>query len=177
MQQVKQISMPAHVFVEAVRLASEPCGYRQEGHAAVSHVTDWWNASAEPELRCAYGLALYVRYGEDWLSGDPEECWVSAATWARHAKPRAEATLLNGDVVIKFFKRPVDEDAYSYDSKAVDGSEGSSGGRWADYSGDEIITLDSHKMLNLVPLRFPEIWEQVCAQALHDVAGATGKSE
>ncbi|BDC78360.1 hypothetical protein ACEP28_32535 [Pseudomonas aeruginosa] len=67
-----QITMPAHVFVEAVRKASLPLVGQQTDHPAVRLITDWWNATAAPEHPSAYGFSLYVRDGESWLSGNPQ---------------------------------------------------------------------------------------------------------
>ncbi|WOF81682.1 hypothetical protein P5704_027790 (plasmid) [Pseudomonas sp. FeN3W] len=165
MQLVNKISMPTSVFVDAVHMASMPCEDNQEGHAAIKRITDWWNATVEPEFACAYGFALYVRFGEAWLSGNPEEHWVDATTWAKHAKPKAEATLLNGSFSFVFFKQTDEENAHSFLAKAVDGSHGFSGGKSAaETSGDAILTRYAHAALSLVPARFPEIWRIACAE-------------
>ncbi|WP_449124945.1 hypothetical protein, partial [Pseudomonas viridiflava] len=122
---MKNITLPMSVFVEAVRCAAASCVENQEGHAAVSHLTDWWNATADTELSSAYGLALYVRFGDRWLSGNPEESWVDAATWAKSAKPKSEATAMGGRLTVVFFKRSVNIGPNGFDARAVDGSEGS----------------------------------------------------
>jgi hypothetical protein len=153
--------MPAEVLIEAVRLASIPCTKGQKGHQAVKHITDWWNATANPELRCAYGFSVYVKYGDDWLSGNPEERWVDAASWHRNLRPKAEATLLDGQVVIVFFKRSVDENEYSFDAKSVDGNTGINGGKWPEITGDGLVTWDSFEVLSVFPQRFPDVWAEV----------------
>jgi hypothetical protein len=159
------IAMPIDVFVQAVNLANADSVGTLQQAIAVQHVTDWWNATAAEELRCAFGFGLYVRHGDDWLSGTPEEGLVTQATWKRCSKPRAEATLLDGKVSFVFFKESVDENQTSFDAKAVDGGEGYSGGMWPGLTGNEIVMQGSYEVLELVPVRFPEIWQQACAQA------------
>lgn len=166
MHQVNQISMPTRLFVDAVRMASIPLENNQEGHAAVKHITDWWNATVEPEFRGAYGLALYVRFGDAWLSGNPEEHWSDATTWAKNTKPKAEAILLNGNLSVVFFKQTAEENDHSFYAQAVDGSHGFSGGKAAtESSGNAILTRYAHEALSLAPARFPEIWRIACAEA------------
>lgn len=167
--------MPASVLIESIRLARAQCPANQEGHPAVKCLTDWWNANAEKELRSAYAFSLYVRYGVDWLAGDPEECWVSAEQWERGHHPGATASLLGGRVSIVFVKRSLDE-AHGFDAKCVDGSEGTSGGRWPEITGDGILTRYSHEALELFPSRFPDAWWELIlaqvsvAETEHEVA-------
>lgn len=159
----KSLLMPIGVFVEAVKKTVTPCEKGQKRHQAVQYMTDWWNATAEPAFRCAYGFALYVRRGEDWLSGTPEEGLVDRETWKRNEKPNAQATLLDGKVTIWFFTNSVDETPRSFNAKSVDGSEGVSGGKWEEITGDGLVTFDSYEALSLIPARFPDIWQEACA--------------
>lgn len=159
------IQIPASIFVEAVRMASIPLHKDHRSHPAVECITDWWNATSEPEFQHAYGFALYVNFGEDWLSGNPEEGWVDTATWVRNSKPKAQASLGQGCMTFVFFKKAVD-DQHCFDAKAVDGSDGFSGGKGADEaSGNSILIRYAHEALSLVPDRFPELWRSVCKQA------------
>lgn len=164
--QYEQLSMPVQVFVDAVKMATTPCEKGQEGHPAVKRITDWWNATATPDLQCAYGFALYVRHGDNWLSGNPEEGLVMADIWARHARPSAEATLLDGNIAFTFVKQSVDENDHAYEAKAVNGMEGFSGGKWPEITGNGILTYDAHEALSLIPTRFPEIWHKACTMVL-----------
>jgi hypothetical protein len=162
----QSVQIPAKIFVEAVRMARIPCHKDQASHPAVEHVTDWWNATSDPEHQHAYGFALYAQFGENWLSGNPEEGWIDAATWARNPKPKAQASLSQAGIVLVFFKGVVDEDEHSFDAKAVDGSDGFSGGKGADEtSGNSILTRYAHDALSRVPDRFPELWRIACEQA------------
>lgn len=158
-----QLIMPPSVFAEALRLSMDECGRRQDSHPAVLYLTDWWNSNADHDLRSAHSLVLYVRYGEDWLAGDPEECWVDGDTWARNLAPRPEAILLGGDVCICFLKHAVDED-HGFSAKAVDESKGMGSGRWDGLTGDQINTFYSHKYLNIFMERFPDAWGRICAE-------------
>lgn len=158
--------IPAQIFIEAVKRAQIPCPVNQEGHPAVEFITDWWNLNAENGLQTAYGLALYVRYGNDWLAGDPEECWVSAEQCEKHRSPRAEGVLLNGRVIIAFIKRSTDS-AHGFDAKCVDGSGGTSGGRWPGITGDGILTRYSHQALSIFPERFPDAWCELMHEHYH----------
>lgn len=162
-----RLVMPPRVLVEAVKLAEGPCdigcqGWTLTEHPAVKYLTDWWNSAATPDVRNAYGVSLYVQHGEDWLSGDPEEGLVDADTFAKSIKPRAEALLLDGRAVFIFLTESVDEDEHSFYSKAVDGSHGLSGGKWPEISGNGIVTFYSYKQLSIIPIRFPELWNEVC---------------
>jgi hypothetical protein len=165
MRQCHGISMPTAVFVEAVRMASAPCAVAQEGHAAIKHMTDWWNAASSPEFQCAYALSLYVRFGDDWLSGDPEEGWVDGEAWARR-RPHSysTATLLGGRVRVEFYKEAVSLGGYGYDARAVDGSHGEIGVAWSGITANGVLTRYAHQALSYVPVRFPEIWRLACAE-------------
>lgn len=158
-----QLVLPPAIFAEALRLSSTPCRRRQDTHIAVQYLTDWWNSNADADLRGAHSLVLYVRYGENWLAGDPEECWVDAETWARNLTPRCEAILLGGDVCICFLRHAVDED-HGYTAKGVDDSRGMAFGRWDSLTGDQINTFYSHKYLNIFAERFPDAWERIAAE-------------
>ncbi|VVP44971.1 hypothetical protein [Pseudomonas fluorescens] len=161
-----QIQMPTNVFVEAVHMATLPWHKRQESHPSVERIIDWWNTTSEPEFQCAYGFALYVQFGEEWLSGNPEEGWVDAPTWAKNSKPKAQASLASADMTFVFFKHSVDASEFAFDARAVDGSEGFSGGKGADEtSGNTILTRYAHEALCLVPERFPALWRSVCGLA------------
>ncbi|MHD0644942.1 hypothetical protein ACYPKM_04905 [Pseudomonas aeruginosa] len=165
MEQPQRIAMPAQVFVDAVRMANSPCSGQQEPLAAVQHLTKWWNEASTTELRCAYGFALYSRFGGGWISGNPEEGWIDSGTWDKHARPAAEASLLDGDMTFVFFKRAVDE-GHGFHAEAVDGSHGFSGGLGSsDSSGNEILTRSALEALSLVPIRFPEAWRRACHEA------------
>lgn len=158
-----QLVMPPAIFAEALRLSGTPCGRRQNSHPCVQYLTDWWNSNADADLRSAHSLVLYVRYGEDWLAGDPEECWVDAKTWARNLSPRGEAILLGGDVCIYFLKRAVDEE-HGFTAKGVDDLRGMGSGRWDNLTGDQINTFYSHKYLEIFKERFPDAWERISAE-------------
>jgi hypothetical protein len=161
-----QITMPAHVFAEAVRKASLPCHAQQIDHPAVRLIAEWWNATAAPEHQSAYGFSLYVRAGEGWLSGNPEEGWVDAATWARVAGPQVKAVLLGESVAVLFNQQVSAESPHYFESKGVDGSGGMSGGKGAgEASGNAILVRYAHEALSMFPSRFPEAWGQVLAQA------------
>lgn len=152
------LNLPGNLLIEAVKLSSIPLKNGQEGHPAVEYLTNWWNSTAAPAMRKAYSFALYVQYGEDWLSGDPDEHWVSAAAWEKHDKPRAQATALEGRVTLIFFTQATDDNENGYAAPSVDGSEGSSGGRWASMTGNAILTLDSLNILKILPERFADVW-------------------
>lgn len=157
--------MPAAVLLEAVRLAALPCEEGQVEHQAVKHLARWWDGASAPELRGAFGFALYVRHGDYWLSGNPEEGWVDAGTWAKCSRPRAVAQLLQGRITFVFFQRPVDTPRNGFDAKAVDGSEGVSGGKWPGITAEGIVTRYSHEALSLLADRFPRAWRDICDAA------------
>lgn len=157
-QAMSSLNLPGNLLIEAVKLSSIPLKTGQEGHPAVEHLTNWWNSTAAPAMRKAYSFALYVQYGEDWLSGDPDEQWVSAAAWEKHDKPRAQANVLEGRVTLIFFTQATDDNENGYAAPSVDGSEGSSGGRWASMTGNAILTLDSLNILKILPERFADVW-------------------
>jgi hypothetical protein len=162
MRQPKRLEMPVEVFVNAVRMANEPCPENAESHPAIQCITSWWNATARRKYLYAYGFSLYVRFGEDWLSGDPEEGWVLKDSWEKYEAPKAEATLLDGKISFVFFRPSIDAEHF-YDALAVDGSEGTSGGKWAGITGNGILTRYSHQALSIFPRRFPEVWCEICA--------------
>ncbi|EPJ7982391.1 hypothetical protein L4Z68_001398 [Pseudomonas aeruginosa] len=166
MTELHQITMPAHVFVDSVRSASLPCDGQQTDHPAVRLIAEWWNATAAPEHQSAYGFSLYVRAGEGWLSGNPEEHYVDAATWARVAGPQVKAVLLGESIVMLFNQRVCAESPHHFESKGVDGSGGMSGGKGpGEASGNAILVRYAHEALSLFPARFPEAWRQVLMRA------------
>jgi hypothetical protein len=161
MRQLKRLEMPIEVFVNAVRMATAPCTENAESHPAIQCITDWWNATARQKYLYAYACFLYVRIGEDWLSGDPEEGWVLKSSWEKYEKPKAEATLLDGKICFVFLRPAVDTE-HSFEARAVDGSEGTGGGKWAGITGNGILTRYSHQALSIFPVRFPEVWRDIC---------------
>lgn len=165
--------IPAGIFIDAIKLAQMPCLANQEGHPAVKVLTDWWNSTVQPEFQSAYGLSLYVRYGSDWMAGDPEEPWTSAQQFEKHSAPMSEGYLLGGRVMVNFFTHSVDSEC-GYDAKSVDGSNGSSGGRWPGITGDGILTRYSHEALDIFPKRFPDAW---CELMIAQIDQAKTKSQ
>ncbi|AXH60269.1 hypothetical protein [Pseudomonas amygdali] len=168
MHQAKPLEMPPEVFVEAVRLANLPGLAAKNYRDSIEYLTSWWNKTADPKYQGAYGFSLYVRFGEDWLSGNPEESWVSCSTWASNNKPAAMATMLGGDVGIFFEREAVDLSPYSFEAKAVDGSHGFSGGLPEGATGNEIQNDFSFEVLKIFPQRYPTAWSDI--QNLIEVA-------
>jgi hypothetical protein len=168
MRQPRQLEMPIEVFVNAVHLAKNPCPQGAESHPAIKCVTDWWNATAKRRYLYAYAFSLSVRYEEDWKSGDPEEGWILKDTWERYARPHAQATLLDNKVCLVFYKAAVDKD-HSFEARAVDGSDGTSCGKWEGVTGNGILTRYSHQDLSIFPVRFPEVWDELCRIDMHRV--------
>ena len=160
MRQPRRLEMPIEVFVNAVRMATHPCSEGAESHPAIQCITDWWNATARRNYLYAYAFSVYVRSGEDWLSGDPEEGWVLKSSWEKYVRPNAEATLLDGKISLVFWRPSVDT-AHSFEARAVDGSEGTGGGKWAGITGNAILTRYSHQDLSIFPVRFPEVWREL----------------
>lgn len=161
MRQPKSLEMPPEVFVEAVRLASLPSLTRKDYRSSIEHLTAWWDKTEDPQYRGAYGFALYVRFGEDWLSGNPEECWVSGSAWASIDKTAAQATMLEGQVSIFFEREAVDLNPYSFEAKAVDGSHGFSGGLIEGVTGNDMLNDFSFEVLSIFPLRYPDAWAEI----------------
>lgn len=159
---VQPLEMPASVFALAVKMATSGLS-PDHGRQGVELLTAWWNASAESPHQGAYAFSLYVRYGEHWLAGDPEEHWVHRDTWANHLKPLAEATCCGGRVVLVFFRRSEDDDQNGFCAKAVDGSHGFSGARFDGLAGDEILLRFAIEALTLAPERFPDVWAEITA--------------
>lgn len=161
MRQTKPLEMPPEVFVEAVRLANLPGLTRKDYRPSIEHLTAWWDKTADPQYRGAYGFSLYVRFGENWLSGNPEESWVSRSTWASNIKPAAQATMLGGDVSIFFEREAVDLNSYSFEAKAVDGSHGFSGGLVEGTTGNDALNDFSFEVLSIFPQRYPSAWADI----------------
>jgi hypothetical protein len=176
MRQPRQLEMPIEVFVNAVNVAKNPCPEGAESHPAVKCITDWWNATAKQRYLYAYGFSLSVQYGEDRLSGDPEEGWILKDTWERYVRPHAQAMLLDGKVCFVFYRASIDT-AHSFEARAVDGSEGTGGGKWGGISGNAIVTRYSHQDLSIFPVRFPEVWNELCALVSHDPENAYSHTE
>ncbi|MBD8681218.1 hypothetical protein [Pseudomonas sp. CFBP 13719] len=164
MNMLAPIELPPAVFAEAVRLANLPNLDRKGWRIAIEHLTSWWNSTADVPYQGAYGLSLYVRFGDDWLSGNPEECWVSGAQWALAERPLAQAGLLNGDVSITFQRQAEDIGGHSFEAKAVDGSHGTSGGLVEGSTGNDTLDEFSFEVLSIFPVRYPDAWAKILDQ-------------
>lgn len=176
MRQPRRLEMPIEVFVNAVRMATDPCSEGAESHPEIQCITDWWNATARQQYLYAYAFSLSVRYDENWLSGDPEEGWILKSAWEKCVRPNAEATLLDGKISFVFW-RPAVDTAHSFEARAVDGSEGTDGGKWEGITGNGILTRYSHQDLSIFPVRFPEVWNELCALVSHDPDNAYRHAE
>lgn len=170
MKQPQPLTMPPQVFAQAVNLARAPNTDRHGWRRAIERITTWWNNAADFPFQSAYGLSLYVRFGEEWLSGNPEECWVDAATWAQGNSPCAQAALLGGDLIVVLHQEAVDIDPFSFESKAVDASRGISGGMLEGTTGNDTVDDLSFEVLSIFPDRFPEAWLGILDSAAQDTS-------
>jgi hypothetical protein len=180
-----RLAMPAHVFVEAVKLASAPRtpiegfvagfvdlpgeaqGLRgaavQARYAAVDHITAWWNATAPESVRGAVSFMPYVKVqaGEEtwWASGAIEEGYVSDAEF-QAGSTRGHALVLER-VVLIFVRAPVVDPAWWFSAASVDGGHGVEGGLPDGLSAHELVATDAYDALHEFPSRFDALWSEL----------------
>ncbi|ABO60187.1 hypothetical protein LA345_36810 (plasmid) [Burkholderia vietnamiensis] len=166
-----RLALPAHVFIEAVRLAAVP-RRPVEGHAldeglrgacvhpryaAVDYLTDWWNHTAPSELRGAFSFTPYVKVRVGWASGDIEEGYVSEKAMAQTEGKRGEATLLDR-IVLVFYRKPTTNGHRWFAAPRVDGSHGAEGVLPAWLAAEELLATDAYDALHEFPFRFDDLW-------------------
>jgi len=169
-----RLSLPSKVFVEAVMLTAHPLDDRQVGHPAVARITDWWNANAAPELRCAFAFMFYVRHQQEdwpqpvWFSGCYEEPHLDDGAMQREAVPTVEAS--QGDnMVLTFWQRSTttwDDDGRGWcEALDVAGNQGPSGGTSDGFTGEMGDTRVAYDALKQFPSRFPSTWARLLDEA------------
>ncbi|WP_334043701.1 hypothetical protein [Burkholderia ambifaria] len=166
-----RLTLPASVFVEAVRMAAKPrCpiesqvlqkGVRhavaESQYAAVDLLTTWWNETAPPELRGAFSFMPYVKVHDGWASGDIEEGYVGEEAMLRMRCTRAVATLQD-TVMVWFYRTPTMNMHRWFYAPSVDGSHSAEGGLPAWISAEQMLATDAYDALHEFPFRFGGIW-------------------
>lgn len=172
--EVGALALPARVFVEAIRLATVPrspieqqataiglrCAAVQPHYTAVDYLTAWWNDTAQPELRCAFGFTPYVKVDVGWASGDREEGYVSDGAMSRAGCTRGVA-MLRDRITVVFYRKPTMNQHRWFTAPNVDGSRGAEGGLPAGLSAEELLAADAYDALHEFPSRFGDLWAEL----------------